>query len=149
MCPLPFSILWLWSQALCLVCQSCCVGRCCFIGVFYLLFLRDPRTFSWGGVWWRHPMWDWLCQGLLLTTHRLVVRFCVDCCLFKEASGRVEGSCGLCPHKVPQLLGTGVTWGVTKEWRWSGKKGWEGHQRRTKIPWVFTERLSSYGIEED
>lgn len=105
LCPLPFlscgavtgsmscvSVLLCWK-----VLFHWCLPAPLALRISLLPFLRDPRSFSWGGVWRRQPILRWDGQRLLLTTHCLVVRFCVDCHLLGEAS----------------VMGRGFLWSVS------------------------------------
>jgi hypothetical protein len=55
-------------------------GRHGFLGIthhksFCLLVHIDPWTLR-GRVWWRHPMWDWVFQGLSVSGHCPAVGLC-------------------------------------------------------------------------
>lgn len=84
------------------VCCCCLVGSICTwvllcledavpLGSFIHSASLDLSTFSfagsWGlgkGVWWKHPIYDWVLQGLSFCAHCLAVKFSVSICCKKK-----------------------------------------------------------------
>lgn len=79
----------------------CCYSLCEFICASVLLYLEDtislelfttsglyniyasyityiPYLALRGGVWWRHPIWDWVFHNFLLSEYSLIVGRCIS-----------------------------------------------------------------------